>query len=366
MARARQQAAQEVLEECTVIDSEVHSAETAPTLMEYLPEEVRENERAGYAYQPEEKGPFGADGWDRTAGGRIDWDPVAASNAEAHEEKMEEFDVDVTIYSPGLSFQLYMIPDYEKRIHYMRAMNEYTKDRFARGDGAHFGKICIVPDHPEESVREIEKHADDDGFVAIFTASHMEFGFGHERYEPIFEAAEQHDLPIVMHGDSTTQPEFPLGQLKSHTYMEHHTLVHPMAHMRNAVQLIGQEIPERYDVKFGFFEAGQSWVPMLMPRMDREFVERPNDAPGLSKLPSEYFQEDFYYTTQPLEEHHDPENLGRMLEMHDLEDQLMLTTDWPHMDFDSTVEVGGHEGLSREQKRKILQDNPAEFYDIDI
>jgi len=356
----------ELLEELTVIDGEVHSAETAPTLMDYLPEDVQRSEREGYAYQPEEKGPFGADGWDRTAGGRIDWDPSTASNAEAHESKMAEFNTDVTVYSPGLAFQLYMIPAAKKRVMYMRAMNEYTKDRFARGDGTHYGKICIVPEHPRESVEEIEKYADDDGFVAIFTASHLEFGFGHERYEPIFEAAEAADLPIIMHGDSTIQEQFPQGQLKSHTFMEHHTLTHPMAHMRNAVQLIGQEIPERYDVEFGFWEAGQSWFQMVMNRMDREYIERPNDAPGLSKLPSEYFKEDFYFSTQPIEEFQQPEQFGQYLETNGLEENLLLATDWPHMDFDSTVAVANHEGLSREQKTKILQDNPAEFFDLNI
>lgn len=354
----------EILQELEVVDGEVHSAETAPTLMDYLPEEEQKTERSGYAYQPEEKGPFGADGWDRTAGGRIDWDPVAATDAEAYEEKMAEFGVDTTIYSPGLAFQLYMIPAAHKRVLYMRAMNEYTNDRFARGDGTHYGKIVIVPDHPEESAEEIRKWGDDDGFVAIFTGSHMEFGFGHERYEPVFEAAEEVGLPIIMHGDSTEQEQFPLGQLKSHTFLEHHTVCHPMAHMRNAVQLIGQEIPERYDVKFGFWEAGQSWCQLVMNRMDREFVERPNDAPGLSKLPSEYFREDFYFSTQPLEEFHDPAHFGQFLETNGLEDQLLLATDWPHMDFDSTVEIAGHEGLTDEQKTKILQDNPKEFFDL--
>lgn len=362
---AQRTAAQhDLIQELTVIDGEVHSAETAPVLQEYLPDDVREQEESGYAYQPTEKGPFGADGWDRTAGGRIAWDPDAASNAEAHEPKMGEFGTDVTVYSPGLAFQLYMIPAMHKRVLYMKAMNQYTKDRFARGDGRHYGKIVIVPDHPAESVEEIEKYGDDDGFVAVFTGSHNEFGLGHERYDPIFEATERFDLPFIMHGDSTQQEQFPLGQLKSHTFMEHHTLSHPVAHMRNAVQLVGQEVPDRYDIKFAFWEAGQSWVQMVMNRMDREYIERPNDAPGLEKLPSHYFQEDFYYSTQPLEHTQRPADLGRILEMNGLEDQLLLATDWPHMDFDSTLEVADHEGLSREQKTKIMQDNPEEFFGL--
>lgn len=363
MSRSRA-ADHELLSELTVIDGEVHSGESAPDLMEYLPEDVRKNEERGYAYQPEEKGPFGADGWDRTAGGRISWDPEAVMDAETHQPKAEEFGVDVTVFSPGLAFQLYMIPAAEKRVQYMRAMNDFTMDRFARGDGTNYGKVVILPDHPEESVREIERLADEDGIVSAFASSFMEFGFGHERYEPIFEALEGHDLPIILHGDSTNQPFFPAGTLKSHTFMEHHTLVHPLAHLRHATQLIGQEVPERYDLKIGFWEAGQSWVQMLMNRMDREYVERPGDAPGLSELPSHYLRNDFYYSTQPLEHAHNPEFLGTMLEANGLEDQLLLATDWPHMDFDSTVEIANHEGLTREQKTKILQDNPGEFFDL--
>ena len=354
----------ELLQELTVIDGEVHSAETAPDLMEYLPEEVQKTERAGYAYQPEEKGPFGADGWDRTAGGRISWDPAAATDAEGHAEKAAEFGVDVTVFSPGLAFQLYMIPAAKKRVHYMRAMNDFTMDRFARGDGESYGKVVVLPDHPEESVREIDRLADEEGIVSAFASSFMEFGFGHERYEPIMEALDRHDLPIVLHGDSTNQPYFPAERLKSHTFMEHHTLVHPVAHLRHATQLIGQEIPDRYDVKIGFWEAGQSWVQMLMNRMDREYVERPGDAPGLSKLPSEYLKHDFYYSTQPLEHTQTEDFLGTMLEANGLESQLLLATDWPHMDFDSTIEIANHEGLSREQKTKILQDNPKDFFDL--
>lgn len=354
----------ELLAELDVFDAETHTAESAPDLVEYIDDEaVREEENHGYAYQPTEKGPFGADGWDRSAGGRIDWSPAAVTNAEVMAEKREEFDVDRTLFNAGLGFQTYMIPDAEKRVHYMRAMNRYMSERFARGDDTNYASVLVVPDHPVESAEEIEKYADTDGIVCAFTNSFMDYGFGHERYEPILEALDRHDLPIIFHGDSTTQPYFPAGSLKSRNYLEHHTLVHPMAHLRHVVHIIGEEVPERYDIDFGFWEAGQSWIQMAMNRMDREFIERPNDAPGLSGLPSDYISE-FYFGTQPLEEFREPEQFGRLLEENDLEDQICFTTDWPHMDFDAPVAIARHEGLSDEQKRKILQDNAREFLGI--
>lgn len=356
--------AEDLLETLTVVDAEVHTGESAPELIEYIDDDqLYEDEQQGYAYQPTEKGPFGADGWDRTAGGRIDWQPDAVRRAEDLDERREEFGIDRTLFNAGLGFQTYMIPASHKRVLYMRAMNDLMRDRFARGDGTSYGSVLIVPDHPEESAREIDRLADHDGFVSAFTNSFMDYGFGHERYEPILEALDRHDLPLVFHGDSTTQSFFPAGTLKSHTFVEHHTLVHPMAHLRHVVQIIGQEIPERYDVTFGFWEAGQSWIQMAMNRMDREYIERPNDAPGLDLLPSDYMRE-FYYSTQPLEESQSPEQLRLLLETNDLENQLVFTSDWPHMDFDAPRAIAGHDGLTREQKRKILQENAERLFDI--
>ncbi|MFB6097398.1 MAG: amidohydrolase family protein [Haloferacaceae archaeon] len=356
--------ATDLLEDLAVVDGEVHTGESAPDLIEYVDDDaVREDELQGYAYQPTEKGPYGADGWDRTAGGRIDWEPGAVKQAEDIDDKRAEFGIDRTVFNAGLGFQTYMIPASHKRVLYMRAMNDFMRDRFARGDGTSYASILVVPDHPEESAREIDRLAGEEGFVSAFTNSFMDYGFGHERYEPVLEALERNDVPLVFHGDSTNLPYFPAGTLKSHTFVEHHTLVHPMAHLRHVVQIIGQEIPERYDVTFGFWEAGQSWIQMAMNRMDREYIERPNDAPGLDLLPSDYMRE-FYYGTQPVEESQSPEQLRLLLETNGLEDQLVFTTDWPHMDFDAPAAIASHEGLTDDQKRKMLQENAERLFGI--
>lgn len=356
----------DLLEELTVVDTEVHTAETADVLMEYIEDDKqRELQQAGYPIGPESWGPIPWDGWDRSAGGRIDWDNFVVPSAEEYDEKRREFGIDKVVFSPGAGFKIFQIPNERTRATFMRAMNNFTVDKYALGDGTYYGKILGVPELPEETAAEIERYGDHDGIVAVFmTALGPEYPLGHQMYHPIYEAAEKYDLPIVLHGESSMYPSFPTGGLNMANFVEVHTLCHPFLQAWHAVSVIAQGIPERFDIDWGFWEAGQSWIQMIKNRMDREYVERPNDLPDLTKLPSEYMS-DFYYATQPLEEPAKPEHLGQILSMNDIEDQLCLSTDWPHMDFDSPASVVDHEGLSREQKTKILQDNGLEFFDLD-
>lgn len=362
MAAEAHEAAGELLDSLTVYDVEVHTSEPYPELTTYIEdEETREREQAGYMFGPDDFGPIPWDGWDRSAGGRINWDGSAVGSADAFAEINEEngFGIDTVVYSPGTGFKIFQIPDADSRITYMRAQNRLTADRFALADGTNYGKIHIVPDHPEESAEEIEKYGDDDGFVGVFFANMLEQPFGHERHDPIFEAAEANDLPIFLHGESSMFAGFPTDRFRGlRKYVSVHSLVHPFLQLWHAASLIEQEIPERFDLDICFLEAGQSWIQMLAHRMDREYVERPSDIPGATKLPSEYLSE-FYYGTQPLEEPRDPDDLGWLLEMNEIEDRLVLATDYPHMDFDAPMSVAGHPGLSDEQKEKILQDNPS-------
>lgn len=355
----------DIAEELSVYDVEVHTSETWQALMEYIDDDdFRKREQAGYGNAPDNWGPIPWDGWDRTNGGTHQYDLGAIEQAEDYEETRKKFNIDKVIFSPGIGFKIFQIPDRQTRIAYMRAMNNLSRERFIRDDDTYYAKIHIVPEHPEESAQEIEKHGDEDGFVSVFMADMgPEYPLGHEMYEPIYEAAEKHDLPITLHGESSVYPGFPTDGFNFNTFLEYHTLVHPFTKLWHATSIIGQEIPERFDIDWCFLEAGQSWIQMLANRMDREFMERRSDAPQLTKLPSEYLT-DFYHGTQPLEEPRNSNDIGNIIESNDLEDSLVMATDWPHHDFDSTTSISRNDDLTQEQKVKILQDNPQELYGI--
>lgn len=353
---------EDLLQRLTITDGEVHTGESRPDLMEYLGEDIRQDEEDGYAFGPDEFGPIQWDGWDRTAGGRIEWDHFSLDDAESFDRTREQFGIDRVVYSPGPAFRIPLIPDHRTRVAYMRAYNRLAAERFARADGTHYAKLLVLGEHPRESVEEIEAHGGDDGFIGAFiTDIGPTQPLGHDRYEPLWAALEKYDLPLILHSTSGIHAGFPVAGMNPKNFLEFHTLAHPIAKMWHATSILTSGIPERYDVDIGFWEGGVSWIQTLANRMDREYVERPHEAPHLEKPPSEYLS-GFYYGTQPVEEPRKPEYLGTILEMNDLEDQFLFTSDFPHMDFDATVAISEHEGLTYDQKRKILQDNAEDLF----
>lgn len=347
-----------------ILDCEVHTGESRELLLKYLPEDVRDDEEDGYAFAPDTFGPIPWDGWDRTAGGRIEWNNYSVPEAEAYEEQRDQFGIDQVVFSPGPAFRITLIPDQETQVAYMRAYNNLVVDRFARGDGTYYAKMLVLADHPGESAAEIERIGIEDGIIGIFiTDVGPTQPLGHERHDPIYETAEKYDLPIILHSTTGQPPSFPTVGMNPKNFLEYHTLAHPLAKMWHATSIITRGVPERFDVDFGFWEAGFSWVQLLANRMDREYIERPNEAPVLEKLPSEYLS-DFYYGTQPLEEPREPEQLQTIIDMNDLEDQLVYTTDFPHMDFDAPIAIECHEGLRKKQKRKIFEENGRQLFGL--
>ncbi len=351
----------------TVIDGEWHSAESGSDIREYLSDEAfRENEKAGYTAGPDEWGPIQWDGWDRSAGGRssIEIHQSDINGAEDVDTVREQLGIDRVVFSPG-QFRMTTVPAAAKQVPYMQALNDLTADRFAKGDGTYYAKLFVMGDHPEESAVEIERHADKDGIVgAMITDVGPTFPMGHKSYEPLYEAAEKHDIPIILHSTSGIVPGFPITGMKPQNFAEFHTLAHTVPKMWHANSLIVHGIPERYDIDIGFWEGGISWVPALAERLDREYLERSSEFAELSQLPSEYLSE-FYYGTQPLPE---PEtsmvDLVDLIERGDLEDQIVYTSDRPHQDFDAPAAIDNVEGLSDDQRRKIFSENAVELFGL--
>ena len=57
--------------------------------------------------------------------------------------------------------------------------------------------------------------------------------------------------------------------------------------------------------------------------------------PHLKRPPSEYIREHFWFTTQPIEEPHQPDEFRQLLDDLGMNDRLMFSTDYPHWDFDA-------------------------------
>jgi len=351
----------------TVIDGEWHSGESGADIREYLSDDdFRKNEEEGYLAGPKEWGPVQWDGWDRSAGGRTEINIHSADIecAEDIDQVREQLGIDTVVFSPG-QFRMTTIPAQDKQVPYMRAFNDMTVDKFARGDGTYYAKLYIFGNHPQESAEEIKRYGDEEGVVAaMITDVGPTFPMGHKSYEPIYEAAEEHDIPIILHSTTGIVAGFPIAGMQATNFAEFHTLAHTIPKMWHANSLIQRGVPERYDVDFGFWEGGLSWIPALGERLDREYLERSSEFADLSQLPSKYLSK-FYYGTQPLpEEATEMVDVVDLIERADLEDQLIYCSDRPHQDFDAPAAVDNVEGLSETRKKRIFQDNARELFNL--
>ncbi|MDE1852629.1 MAG: amidohydrolase [Thaumarchaeota archaeon] len=186
---------------------------------------------------------------------------------------------------------------------------------------------------------------------------------GSDDWNPIYEAAQQKDLPICIHGDAIHAEErgWLFGDFD--TLLPVHVLSFPLLLSRSIMSIVLDGVPVRFPrLKFVFMEGGLTYVPALMQRLDDDYVKRRHEAPLLTKLPSEYMNE-FYYTTQPLESAH-KEALEPFFRMFDSENKLMYASDYPHWDFDAPSVIWDLPYLSTDAKKKILGGNAAKVFKV--
>jgi len=132
---------------------------------------------------------------------------------------------------------------------------------------------------------------------------------------------------------------FPTQYQWTETFAEGHTLSHPFFHMWSLATMTYRGIPERFDVDFVIQEAGIAWVPYMKWRMDDHYLELSHELPALDQLPSEYVDDQFYFTTQPLgHTAENPEHMANAIEMAGPEN-VLYAADLPHPDFDLPEEL---------------------------
>jgi hypothetical protein len=87
-----------------------------------------------------------------------------------------------------------------------------------------------------------------------------------------------------------------------------------------------------------------------------------NEVPYLLRPPSEYMREALYFTTQPIEEPDNPDDVLLTFE-HVGWDHILFSTDYPHWDFDDP-KYALKVRLSEDRKRQLYHDNAVKLYGL--
>lgn len=279
--------------------------------------------------------------------------------------ELDQIDVDLGLLFPDNLLKLPVLTQTDYAAAIARAYNRWLVEEWTSQRDGLVGLVMVCPHDPADAAREIEKYAGHPEMVGIYLpCAGLDPLWGNPKYHAVFEAAQHHELPVLLHSVTVTHPVFPFNNHGFDTELARHTTSHTFSIMVNLVDMVTRGTFTRYPrLKVGVSEAGISWMPWLMMRMDKEYLERRRDVPFLREKPSHYLKQ-VYVCTQPIEEPDDLGDLVKLMELMDGEDTIMFASDWPHHDFDHPMKFAQIPFTDR-ARRKIMGENALRFLAID-
>jgi len=303
--------------------------------------------------------------------------PKAAHDPYARLEYMDSVKIWAMALYPnvsGFGSQAFLsLEDPELMLACVRAYNDFLTD-WCEPARERFIPISSIPFWDvSASVAEIERCAKLGHKGVLFTGAPQDHGqppLASPHWNPIWECATAHDLPISFHigsGEFTTTdwtPErielYGPGGLNAQT-----SIGLFLENGRQIIDLLFSGVLPRYpDLKFVSVESGIGFIPFLLEAADHTFgygqVRR--DRPEFELLPSEYFARQVYGCY--WFEEYAPAHMLDKLPV----DNILFETDYPHPvclygDVREKIDAGlGN--ADPEIRRKLLFDNAAKLYKV--
>lgn len=248
----------------------------------------------------------------------------------------------------------------------VRAINDWNIDHWLSIPDERLVSAVLIPaQFPREGAQEIRRVGEHPRIVAALLGwNALSKPLGHQIYHPIYEAAAEMGLPIVLHtaaGEHAWGPtQFNAGGLPGNYFEMDNVFTHPMLH--HLASFIVHGVFEKYPkLKVLSLECGLSWIPWLIWNLDDHYRVLKRESPLLKRLPSEYFRDHVRFSTQPLELSPERAQLIQVLEAFGgIDDMLCFSTDYPHWDADDPRYVGGR--LPRSWRRKVFYENARQLF----
>jgi predicted TIM-barrel fold metal-dependent hydrolase len=347
----------------TLVDADVHHATASPKdLFPYLPRRYVEwieglgmmMPTAGFTNMPNQRPDLQA----QLGRPEVASDPEFT--ARAH---LDQYGVDRAILTGGTVYGAAVQPEPDYAAALCRAFNDYTLEHWVAKDRRYKMSISIAPQDPRKAVEEIERLADHPGVAQVIVPGGSPMPLGNRMYDPIWEAAAAHDLPVCCHfgseGGGIAAP--PTGAGYPATYIEIRA-ARPQVAQAHVCSLVASGLFERLPkLRFLFIEFHTWWVPGLFWQLDADWKSLRDYTPWVKRRPSEYLGEHLKFGSQPIEEPPSADDLARLLEWMRAEKTLVFCSDFPHWDWDEPT-TALPSRLPAELRRRIFVENALELY----
>jgi predicted TIM-barrel fold metal-dependent hydrolase len=249
-----------------------------------------------------------------------------------------------------------------------RAYNDWLADYVAPYRARMLGAALVALHDPAEAAAEARR-AVAKGAVAVAIRPNPCLGrtLDDPAYDRFYATVQDLGVPLAVHettGDPATAAGGRYGMRNEQRYVFNHVISHSFEQMFAALSIIGGGVLEKFPrLKVGFFEAGCSWAPYWLARMDEHFAHRRLGAQMPLKMkPSEYFERQCLVSCDPGD-HTIPLAVAG-IGAH----KIAFATDYPHFDSEGGAVKAflDVDGVAESDRRRILADNAVAFYGLKL
>lgn len=257
------------------------------------------------------------------------------------------------------------IADYLLNSRICAAVNDWLLDRWLAADSRFRGTIRVNPEDPRGAVAEIERLANHPQLVQVGVPMQSREPFGKPMFEPIWEAAAAHGLPVAVHingGNGVDHPPTFAGH--AHTYPGYAAFM-PLNYFVHLATLIVEGVFGRHPgLKFVFADGGYDILTPLMWRLDTFWLSMRDQTPWVDRYPSEYLPEHVRFCSSALDGPVDTGQSQRWMDFSGKADLVMYGSGYPHWSTTAAEVVA--DGLAVEQREKLLWRNATELYALTV
>jgi len=278
------------------------------------------------------------------------------------EDLIERYQMGAVILNGGNAISLGGMPDPDAANAIAAAHNDWIAEEWLAHDKRIHGAIVVAPRDIPASVEEIKRWKNHPGMVQVLIPEISEHAIGHRYFWPIFKAASENGLPVAIHpgGQTAGANASMLPTLASATFAEHWTNLPQVGQGQLISMLLCGAFEQFPDLRYVTTEYGVSWLPSAMWRADAAWKAFRKEVPWARKPPSEYILERCRFTTQPIDEPANRQNLADLFRMIHAERTLLFSTDYPHWDTDLPDEA--QKKIPKDLRKRVFQENARAIY----
>lgn len=295
----------------------------------------------------------------RTTGGvtPVNPDRALATDPRDRLRAMDEDGIDCGMLFPSAGLYLPSVADADFGAALCRAYNNWLSDYRSADTRRLMGVGVVPPQDIDCCVRETKRVVRELGCKGVFVRPNPVKGrtLDDAYYDPFYRLLEELNVPLMVHeGSGAYLPTAGADRFSGEWFFTH-TISHPVEQMLASLSLIAKGTLEKFPaLKVIFLEAGATWLPYWLWRMDEHYEKLPFQVPWLKMKPSEYFKRQCYVSCEV-----DETDLGTAVATLG-EDRVLFASDYPHWDATFpgvTQTLQNRADLSDSAKTKILREN---------